>query len=197
MDISTLRQLRHEIYQCFRRSPDALFEMVDALITETQAQSFPELSFSPFFQRKWPSLYEALQDGKIDEKMLQEIFVKYLPVPSGGKRLVLGTDATRIERPFSHASPDRTAMPMHNIPHAVPKKSTAITFGWGYSTVVVLPEEPSSWTFTLDQRRIPSDKTDIEVAVAQLQEIVPKLPLRPLLLFAPRVCVRLAVVYVK
>lgn len=183
MDLSTLRQFRHDIYQCFRRSPDALFDIVDALITETQAQSFPELSLSPSFQRKWSSLYEALQDGKIDEKRLQEIFIKYLPVPGKGERLVLGIDATRIERPFSDTSPDRTAIPMQNIPHATPKKSTAITFGWKYSTVVVLPKEPSSYTFTVDQRRIPSDKTDIEVAFEQLQEIVPKLSLRPLLLF--------------
>jgi DDE superfamily endonuclease len=183
MDISTLRQFRHDIYQCFRKAPDALFDMVDALITETQAKSFPELSFSPLYQRKWHSLYEALQDGKIDEKMLQEIFIKYIPAPSAGKRLILGIDVTNIERPFSTTSPDRTAMPMHNIPHASPKKTTAITFGWKYSTVVVLPDSPSSWTFTVDQRRVPSDKTDIEVAVEQLQEIVPKLSLRPLLLF--------------
>jgi hypothetical protein len=183
MDLSTLQQFRHDIYQCFKRAPDALFDMIDALITETQAKSFPELSQSPFFQRKWPSLYEALQDGKIDEKMLQEVFIKYLPMPSEGKRWILGIDATKIERPFSPTLRDRTAMPMHNIPHATPKKSTAITFGLEYSTVVVLPDSPSSWTFTLDQRRIPSNKTAIEVAIAQLQEIVPKLPGRPLLLF--------------
>jgi hypothetical protein len=181
MDLSTLRQFRHDIYQCFRKAPDALFDMVDALITETQAQSFPELSLSPSFQRKWHSLYEALQDGKVDEKRLQETYIKYLPDPSQGKRLILGIDATGIERPFSSTSPDRTAMPMHNIP--LPKKSTAITFGWKYSTVVVLPEEPSGYTLTVDQRRLPSDKTDIEVAVEQLQEIVPKLSHRPLLLF--------------
>jgi hypothetical protein len=81
--------------------------MIDALITEPQAQSFPELSLFPFFQRKWSSLYEALQDGKIDEKMLQETFIKYLPAPSTGNRLILGADATRIERPFSDASPVR------------------------------------------------------------------------------------------
>jgi hypothetical protein len=183
MNISTLQQFRQDIYQCFQRSPDALFEMIDALITEPQAHSFPELSESPFFRRKWSSLYEALQDGKIDEKMLQEVFIKYLPAPSEGKRLILGTDTTKIERPFSDTSPDRTAMPMNNIPHATPKKSTAITFGWEYSAVTVLPDSPSSWTFTVDQRRVPSDKKAIEVAFEQLQEIVPKLPVRPLLLF--------------
>lgn len=183
MNISTLQQFRHDIYQCFQRSSDGLFELIDALISEPQAKSFPELSLSPFFRRKWSSLYEALQDGKINEKMLQDTFIKYLPRPGEGKRLILGIDVTGIERPFSDTSPERTAMPMHNIPAASPKKSTVITFGWRYSTVVVLPEESSSWTFTLDQRRVPSDKTEIEVAVEQLQEIVPKLPLRPFLLF--------------
>jgi hypothetical protein len=183
MDINTLQQVRHEIYSCFYRAKDALFDMIDALITETQAQSFPELSRSPLFQRKWHSLYEALQDGKMNTKSLQETFIKYIPAPSEGKRSVLGVDVTPIERPFSPTLSDRTAMPMHNIPHAAPKKSTAITFGLRYSTVVVLPEEPSSWTFILDQRRVSSVKTDIEVAFEQLAEIVPQLPHRPLILF--------------
>ncbi len=73
-------------------------------------------------------------------------------------------------------------MPMHNIPHAAPKKSTAITFGWKYSTVTVLPEKPSSWTYIVDQQRIPSDKTDIQVAWEQIKEIVPKLSKRLLIL---------------
>ncbi len=182
MDFSTLQDFRHDIYTCFRRAKDALFNTVDALITETQAQSFPELSFSPFFERQWHSLYEAFEDGKIDQKRLQKAFIKYLPTPSMGKRLIFGIDATNIERPLSHTSPDRTAMPMHNIPHAVPKKSTPITFGWQYSTVTVLPEKTSSGTFIVDQKRIPSDKTDTQIAFEQLKEIVPQLSERPLVL---------------
>ncbi|TMC18049.1 MAG: transposase, partial [Chloroflexi bacterium] len=182
MDLSTLQQFRHEISTCFTRAKDALFNTVDALITETQARSFPELSLSPFFARQWHSLYEAFEDGKIDPKRLQKVFLKYLPAPSAGKRLILGVDATQIERPFSITSPQRTAMPIHNIPHTIPKKSTAITFGWKYSTVMALPEKPSSWTFIMDQQRIPSDKTDIEVAITQVKEIIPQLAQRPLVL---------------
>ena len=73
MDIIKLAQIREEIYWCFRRARDTLFNVVDALITETQAKSFPELSLSPFFARKWPSLYEAFEDGRIDRKKLREI----------------------------------------------------------------------------------------------------------------------------
>jgi hypothetical protein len=182
MDLSTLQAFRQDIYECFLRAKAALFDTIDALISETQAKSFAELSLSPFFQRKWPSLYEAFEDGLIDEKRLQEVFVKYLPPPSLLKRLVLGIDATPIPRPDSVTSPDRTALPMHNIPHAKPKKSTAITFGWKYSTLVVLPETPSSQTFLLDQKRIESSKTDMQVACEQLKKIVPKLGQRPLVL---------------
>ena len=92
-----------------KRAKDALFNIVDALIAETQAQSFPELSLSPYFERQWHSLYEAFEDGRIDHKSLQKVFIKYLPAPSRGKRLIVGIDATQIERPFSVTSPDRTA----------------------------------------------------------------------------------------
>src|SRR6266571_441335 len=79
MDLSTLQAFRQEVYASFLRAKDALFDTIDALISEPQATSFAELSLSPFFQRKWPSLYEAFEDGLIDEKRLQEVFVKYLP----------------------------------------------------------------------------------------------------------------------
>jgi hypothetical protein len=182
MDLTTLQEFRQEIYTSFDRAGDGLFNTVDALISESQAQSFPELSLSAFFPRSWSSLYKAFKRGCINREGLQNIFIKYIPTPSAGKRLILGIDATQIDRPFSQTSPDRTAMPMHNIPHASPKKSTAITFGWKYSTMVVLPEKSSSWTYIVDQQRIPSDKTDIQVAWEQIKEIVPKLETRPLIL---------------
>jgi DDE superfamily endonuclease len=182
MDLTTLQEFRQEIYTSFERAGDSLFNTIDALISESQAQSFPELSLSPFFLRSWSSLYKAFKRGQINREGLQNIFIKYIPTSSLEKRLILGIDATQIERPCSVTSPDRTAMPMHNIPHAAPKKSTAITFGWKYSTVMVLPEKPSSWTTIIDQQRISSDKTDIQVAWEQIKEIVPKLPKRPLIL---------------
>jgi hypothetical protein len=183
MNLTTLQNFRQEICHCFERERDALFNSVDALISESQAQSFPELSLSPFFPRGWSSLYKAFKRGRINRKRLQDSFIKYIPNLEKEKRLILGIDATSIERPFSRTSPERTAIPLHNIPHSSgTKKSTPITFGWKYSTVTVLPEEPSSWTYLVDQQRIPSDKTDIQVACEQLKEIVPKLRKRPLIL---------------
>lgn len=56
MNLTTLKAFRHEVYGCFGRAKDALFNTVDALLTEDRAQSFPELSLSPQFVRRWPSL---------------------------------------------------------------------------------------------------------------------------------------------
>jgi len=70
MNLNILQSFRHEIYSCFERAADALFNTADALLTETDAHSFPELSLSPCFERQWPSLYEAFEDGRIDHEAL-------------------------------------------------------------------------------------------------------------------------------
>lgn len=172
MNINTLRRFRHDVYDCFPRAKDALFNTVDALISETHAQSLPELSQSLWFERQWSSIYEAFEDGRIDSTRLQEVFARYLPNPETGKPLWIGIDASNIARPAAVTSADRTAQHMHNLP----KGSKAVTYGWQFSTVVVLPELPSSWTYLLSQRRIASSTTAIELAFTQLQEIVPHLP---------------------
>jgi hypothetical protein len=172
MEINTLKRFRHDIYDCFSRAKDALFNTVDALLTETQAKSFPELSQSLWFERKWSSLYEAFKDGRIDEQRLREIFASYLGKPDAPKWLWIGIDASSIARPAAVTSADRTAQHVHNLPEC--KKP--ITFGWQFSTMVVLPERPSSWTYILDQQRVDSKTTAIEVAYTQLARLIPHLP---------------------
>lgn len=79
MNLNTLNTFRHRVYESFEQAADALFNTVDALASEPAAQSFPELSLSPFFVRRWPSLYEAFEDGKIDTDRLREVFVQFAP----------------------------------------------------------------------------------------------------------------------
>ncbi len=176
MNLNTLHRFRHEVYGCFTRAADALFNTVDALLTETQAQSFPELSLSPYFERRWCSLYEAFEDGRIDQQRLHRVFAKYLLRPVDGERVWLGLDATSIQRPQSKTSPDRTVVYVPNLPES----SKPISYGWQFSTVVILPEQPSSWTAVLDQQRIRSDQTSVEVAAAQLRQLAPLLRCRPI-----------------
>jgi len=175
MNLNTLQGFRHEVYACFTRASDALFNTVDALLTETQAQSFPELSLSPYFERRWCSLYEAFADGRIDQGRLRQVFVKYL-LPAEGEPIWLGLDATSIQRPQSRTSPDRTVVYVPNLPES----SKPISYGWQFSTVVLLPHQPSSWTAVLDQQRIGSEQTSVEVAATQLRELAPLLGCRPI-----------------
>jgi DDE superfamily endonuclease len=176
MNLNTVQGFRHEVYRCFDRAADALFHTVDALLTETNAHSFPELSLSPCFERRWCSLYEAFEDGQIDQSRLCQVFVRYLLRPVEGERVWLGIDATSIERPQSQTSPDRTVVYKPNLPQS----SKPISSGWQFSTVVLLPAQPSSWTAVLDQQRIRSEHTSIEVAAAQLRQLAPLLGCRPI-----------------
>jgi hypothetical protein len=59
-----------------------------------------------------------------------------------------------------------------NLPHA----SKPVSVGWQFSTVMLLPESPSSWGAILSQRRIRSSETAVAVAVEQLEALRPLLP---------------------
>ena len=85
MNLNTLNECRHGVYGCFGNAKDALFNLVDALGSCAAARSFPELSFSPFFERTWASVYEALEDGQIDGARLREVFVDFAPLPQAGE----------------------------------------------------------------------------------------------------------------
>ncbi|MEH1936707.1 MAG: hypothetical protein V7L14_23985 [Nostoc sp.] len=51
--------------------------------------SLADLSLSAVFRRKWPSIYEAIQDTKPDEDKLMERYIKQ--IPTEGRVLLAGT----------------------------------------------------------------------------------------------------------
>jgi hypothetical protein len=153
-----------------------LFNLGDALLTESQAHSVLELSLSPHFERKWPSLYEALQTGQLDQTRFEQTLVRYAPPPVAGERVVLAVDASNIERPFSQTSPDRGWLYKHNLPDC----DKPVTAGWQFSTVVVVPAQTSSHTYIVSNRRIPTSQTPAQVAAQQLQDLRQYFKERPL-----------------
>lgn len=172
MDCTSLEAFRNTLYHhCFTRAADALCDLVDALLTDTQARSFIELSQAARFQRVWPSLYAALEDGRIDRPALLRVFADHLPATMVGDRLVLGLDVRSILRPDAHTSADRTLVHRSNLP----KDATPVGPGWQFSTLVVLPNPVSSWTYILDNRRVPSTGTATTIGVAQLTDVLPLL----------------------
>ena len=175
---SALADLRQDIYAALGNGRDALCDACDALLTETQARSFVELSLAPLFTRRWSSLYQAVQNASIDREALRKAFARTSPVPTHDKRLVLGIDASSIARPQSKTARDRTYVHQSNLPEG----SVPTTPGWQFSTLTVLPQTPSSWTYVLDNIRIPSEQTQGQAAAKQLAALVPQLASRPLLL---------------
>jgi len=176
MNLNTINEFRHEIYDCFNYARDALFNLADALLTESQAHSVVELTLSPLFERKWPSLYEALQMGQLNRTRFEQTLVRYAPRPVAGERLVLAVDASNIERPFSQTSPDRGWLYKHNLPDC----NKPVTSGWQFSTVVVVPAQTSSHTYIVSNRRIPTSQTPAQVATQQLSELREYFTERPL-----------------
>jgi hypothetical protein len=62
MNNNTLRRFRQDVYDCLLRAEDALFSTANALITEPEAKSLPEVTQSLWFERHWSSVYEAFED---------------------------------------------------------------------------------------------------------------------------------------
>lgn len=181
MNLNTLNEFRHAVYECFQRASDALFNTLDALSSEPTAQSFPELSLSPLFQRKWASLYEAFEDGQIDADRLREVFVQFAPLPDKGQHVFLGIDTSHLFRPEASTSAERTLLPIPNLPES----HHAVSPGWVISSVVLLPEQAGQGTFVLDIRRVASHELATAVAAQQLAAVVDllvKRGLKPIIL---------------
>lgn len=175
MDTTTLRAYRQGLHACFTRAGAALFEVADALLTTAQPRAFIELSQAPGFQRGWPSLYAAFRDGQIDRAALRRLFARHAPRPAPDARLLLGLDTSPSHRPEADTFADRTLVYAPNLPPGVAPTRP----GWAFSTLAVLPDPVSSWTYTLDNQRVPSNETATTIGAAQLTTVLPLLPSRP------------------
>jgi hypothetical protein len=131
----------------------------------------PELSLSAAFRRKWGSVYEALEDGRIDQQAWSESWTAALLMQHQGPVWV-SLDSPSIARPEAETSPDRGMIYVPNLPHA--KKPVSV--GWQFSTVMLLPQTASSWGAILAQRRMKSSETAVAVAIEQLESLLALLP---------------------
>ncbi len=119
------------------RGADALFNLGDALLCESQAQSLPELSLSPFFEWQWPSVYEALEDGRINVEQVRAIWVNVrLPERAENEPIWIAVDSSNVARATAPTSADRTIIHLPNLPLV----DKPISVGWTFSTVVLVPE---------------------------------------------------------
>jgi hypothetical protein len=75
MNYKQLQEFRQQVYDLLNFAQDATFELTDAVLTTRNVYSLAEFSLSPFFRRKWPSIYvsEAGRDSAQPYKIVDRI----------------------------------------------------------------------------------------------------------------------------
>src|SRR5688500_2355793 len=82
-----LARFRAELYQsglAMRR--DALFELLDAVLSDEQATSLVRHSLSPCFRRGWAAACDAVSDGSLDLAALRRLFARATPAPLADRK---------------------------------------------------------------------------------------------------------------
>lgn len=141
-----------------------MFNLLDALLSEGRVSSFAMLSQSEQFQRKWPSLYAAIEDGEIDSQWLRTYLARQAPQQG---ICVFPLDGSPWPRPRSRVLPDRQYV--YQASSAV--NGGTVTVGYPYSLLEWCVEPHSSWCLPVDPRRVPSTQTPQEVGIEQVQAL--------------------------
>lgn len=173
--LDNLKQFRNDIYRRLGNGRDALFDLMDAVLTTRSISSFAELSLSPVFRREWPSLYAGLQDGHPPRQNLMRECAKQIPE---SELTVLAGDHTALPRLHAKTLQDRTYEHQPSVISGV----KPITIGQGYSTITWVPEEQGSWALPLLHERISSLENPIQKVATQLGQVCAHIPGRILFL---------------
>jgi hypothetical protein len=134
------------------------------LLSSGTFASFAYLSQSERFQRKWPSLYAAVEDGQIDSEAMHQLLISQLPQKG---ICVFLLDSSSWARPRSHVLADLQYV--YQASSDIDGGKVAI--GYPYSLLEWCAEAHTSWSLPLDVRRISSEQTAQDVGVAQIQAL--------------------------
>jgi hypothetical protein len=144
----------------FQARRDALFETLDALLAGGNFASFAYLSQNEHFRRKWPSLYQAVEDGQMDVEALRALAVSQLPQEGICVFPLDGSSWPRLR-----------GRVLEDLQYVYQASSDVdggvVTIGYPYSLLEWRAESHSSWSLPVDVRRIPSQKTAQEVGAEQ------------------------------
>lgn len=176
--VTTLKTFRKRAYCILGNGRDSLFDLMDAVLTSRSLPSFAELSLSAVFRRTWSSLYKVLERSEPPRQKLMKLYSEHLPVPETSQLLLVG-DHTAWSRLWSPTLKERT---YEHAPQPGPG-GKPVTVGQGYSSLVCVPEQDSSWVLPLLHERITSFETPLEKATHQLKQVCETLSHRPLSLW--------------
>lgn len=160
-----LRAFRDQVYALFGCRRDALFEILDAVLSAPSLETPAHLSLTPTCQRGWGSLYDALNVGTMNLARLETLVASYPVDPQHPQTAWYAVDASVWPRCDAETSPDRGYY-HHPYRHS---HGQPIVAGWNYSWLVHLPPHCSSWTAPLRVRRIIPGENLKGVAAEQIR----------------------------
>lgn len=178
-----LEQFRIDLYEVLPYRRDTLFDLLDALSSNTTARSVVELSLSPFFRREYSSITDGIdnffqatsvekeaEERQEWEQKLVRIVVPYLPQPQKRKFWLFGIDVTPQPRPFAKTLADRTYIYQPN----TLKGNKPVNIGPQSSVLAYLPEKgekSAPWIVPLNVRRVRSEETKNEAGAEQVKAV--------------------------
>ena len=170
--LGDLEVFRREFSGCLTAWADALFELTDAVLcTEGPVTTLVGLSLAPEHRRGHGSLYDGLNQGRVDVDRFRGVVVGLAIPRCAGGRIVLGIDVSNWLRPDAATSPDRLFC--HTYGRG--RNQAQMIPGWPYSFVAALGQGRSSWCAVLDARRLRPDDDETTVTAAQLRAVVEKI----------------------
>jgi hypothetical protein len=166
---SRLAGFRGELYRCFARRRDALFEACDAVLCRPgRVHMLAELSLEPEHRRGHGALYDAVNAGQVQVARLRRALAS-LPLPRWDDgRIRLAADVSNWLRPDASASPERLFCHCY----ARGKGNAQMIPGWPYSVVAALEPGRTSWTLPLDAVRLGPADDATAVTAAQVRDVV-------------------------
>jgi hypothetical protein len=166
---SRLAEFRGELYRCFARRRDALFEACDAVLCRPgRVHMLAELSLEPEHRRGHGALYDAVNAGQVQVARLRRALAG-LPLPAWDDgRIRLAADVSNWLRPDASASPERLFCHCY----ARGKGNAQMIPGWPYSVVAALEPGRTSWTLPLDAVRLGPADDATAVTAAQVRDVV-------------------------
>src|SRR5918992_3845159 len=165
--LDTFRAFRSSLYDCLHRRADALFELIDALLTAEVIPSPVHLSLQPSHRRGWGSLYDALSRGRIDAQALRRLLAHY-PFAGNERTPVYAVDVSVWDRCDAECSPERGYY-YHPSRHSA---GQPIVAGWAYQFVAQLNFVRESWTAPVDLRRVHPEQETNALAAEQIGELL-------------------------
>ena len=169
----SIQQFRIQLCTCFTKRAGASFNLVDALASAVKVESPVELSQSSVFERKFPSVYDALTESELDHEAQHGLFCGW---QVAGTQTISGyeeyiCDSTNNPRPEADCLPDRVWLKSD--------PDTPAVAGQEFAGIVQVLHEGTSWVKPVGLERVPSNSTASTLAAQQvlrLHQLSPDTP---------------------